>query len=185
MILVNAERARNPGEGSARGWPEPPPNDPTPSSHPLFAKDLFISLTPPLPAQPPSLSQRPGRTVQSPRRFAGGLGRGRVGGWETRTWAGLRGPRHLWAPRAALSGWREGQPAPRPSCPFFCLALQPPPSPASSRGGAAGRGKGRGWGDRGAVGSPGEDPESRGGGGRRAGGCCCVSFGVSFSQASP
>lgn len=45
------------------------------------------------------------------------------------------------APRAAISGWREGQAAPRPSCPLLCLPFQPP---AVAERGGGGKGGGAG-----------------------------------------
>lgn len=50
-------------------------------------------------------------------------------------------------PRAAFSGWREGQTAPQPSCPLLCLPLQPlplqPPAVEESRVTREERGRGR------------------------------------------
>lgn len=154
MILVNAERARNPGEGSARGRPEPPPSDtrtpPPPRPATLYLLKIFISVSPasPLPLQLRAAEQDSTLTWRcaDARGGAGGGEWGRLPRASTGPGPTTSGP----AGRALRVEGRADGPAP---------SLPPimPPSAASSGGGERGGVAGRGRGLQG-----GEDPKTAG-----------------------
>lgn len=184
MILVNAERARNPGEGSARGRPEPPPNDPTPLQAILYLLKtyLFPSLRLSFPNPLPFLYCRGGLSsslavLRRPREGSvGGVGNSN----SVRVLSAASPP--LGSAGCVL--WvEERTDGPAPFLPLIMprspgpLPLQPPA--------AVGRWEGRGgW-----TGTlhPAwvRTPKAEGEGGRMAGGWCCVFLGVFFSQANP
>lgn len=122
-------KSPEPRRGVGSGPVEPPPGVPlrVPQSldgHPIFAKDLFISFTSPSSAHTPSISLRRRRSA----RLALALRAAQRGAEGVDSNVGpVRSPAPSPLGSAASSGWREGQPAPRPSCPLLCVSLQPLP----------------------------------------------------------
>lgn len=170
MILVNAKRARNPGEGSGWGQPQPTGRQPPPFSHPLFAKDLFISSLHLPPHSLPFLCG--GETLSSSHEILQVAGEEEVGTGNSNL-GRVRTP--AWLPPG--SAGRVLRVEGRADGPATFLPPIIPPSPASRLRAAAGRKGGAGALSLALV----RTSESRGRGGHRASGRCYVFF----ARASP